>query len=134
MRFTLRLKLLAVVGVATIALIVLTVSSSLSERAVEVQIDSIRDTYLPKIRLRPELAASFEHLIRTIQSAVEAADVDLLAPASAERDAILQSVAAARDAMTGGQSAALRLALDDYFDSAIPVERRLIPSAGDQGA
>jgi signal transduction histidine kinase/DNA-binding response OmpR family regulator len=134
MRFTLRLKLLAVVGVATIALIALTVSSSLSERAVETQIDSIRDTYLPKIRLRPQLTASFEHLIRTIQSAVEAADVDLLAPASAERDAILQSVAAARDAMTGGQSAALRLALDDYFDSAIAVSRRLITGDGDEGA
>jgi signal transduction histidine kinase/DNA-binding response OmpR family regulator len=134
MRFTLRLKLLAVVGVATIALIVLTVSASLSERAVEVQIDSIRDTYLPKIRLRPELSASFDHLIRTIQSAVEAADVDLLAPAGAERDALLQSVAAARDAMTVGQSAALRLALDDYFDSAIAVSRRLIAGDGDEVA
>src|SRR5215813_6321177 len=131
MRFTLRLKLLAVVGVATVALIALTVSSSLSERAIEVQIDSIRDTYLPKIRLRPELTASFDHLIRTIQSAVEAADVDLLTPASAERDAILQS-AAARDAMTGGQRAALRLALDDYFDAAIAVSRRLIAGDGDE--
>src|SRR5215468_7875007 len=134
MRFTLRLKLLAVVGVATIALIALTVSSSLSERAVEGQIDSIRDTYLPKIRLRPELSASFDHLIRTIQSAVEAADVDLLAPASAERDAILRSVSAAHDAMTAGQSAALRLALDDYYDSAIAVSRRLIAGDGDEVA
>src|SRR6185503_2691496 len=134
MRFTLRLKLLAIVGVATIALISLTVSSSLSEHAVERQIDSIRDTYLPKIRLRPELGASFEHLVRTIQSAVEAADMDLLAPATAERDAVLRLIFGARDAITVGQSAALRLAVDDYFDSAIAISRQLISGDGGEGA
>jgi signal transduction histidine kinase/CheY-like chemotaxis protein len=134
MRFTLRLKLFAIVGVATIALICLTVSSSLSEHAVERQIDSIRDTYLPKIRLRPELAATFEHLVRTIQNAVEAADADLLAPAGAERDAVLAMIVRARDAMTVGQSAALRLAIDDYFDSAIATSRQLIAGDGGEAA
>jgi signal transduction histidine kinase/CheY-like chemotaxis protein len=134
MRFTLRLKLFAIVGVATIALISLTVSSSLSEHAVERQIDSIRDTYLPKIRLRPALAGTFEHLVRTIQNAVEAADPDLLAPASAERDAVLAMIVGARDAMTVGQSAALRLAIDDYFDSAVATSRQLIAGDGGEAA
>ncbi|HZJ64051.1 MAG TPA: ATP-binding protein, partial [Kofleriaceae bacterium] len=134
MRFTLRLKLLAIVGVATIALILLTLSSSLSEHAVERQIDSIRDTYLPKIRLRPELTAAFEHLVRAIQSAVEAADADLLAPATAERDAMLRLIVGARDAMTVGQSAALRLAIDDYFDSALATSRQLITGDGGEAA
>jgi hypothetical protein len=134
MRFTLRLKLLAIVGVATIALIALTVSNSVSEHAVEAQIDSIRDTYLPKIRLRPELGAAFEHLVRTIQNAVEAADMDLLAVAAADRDAVLRSVREAGDALTAGQSATLRLAMDDYYDSAVAVSRRLIAGDGGEAA
>jgi len=134
MRFTLRVKLFAIVGVATIALISLIVSSSVSEHAVEVQVDSIRDTYLPKVRLRPELGASFERLARTIQNAVEASDVDLLAPATAERDAVLRLIVNARDAMTVGQSAALRLAVDDYFDSALSMSRQLITGAGGEAA
>ncbi|HSR96055.1 MAG TPA: ATP-binding protein, partial [Kofleriaceae bacterium] len=134
MRLTLRLKLFAVVGLAALALIALTVSSSLSERAVDAQIDRIRDTYLPKIRFRPALVASFEHLNRTIQNAVEAADLDLLAPATAERDAIFQSIGAANDAMTSGEAAALRLAIGDYFDSALAVSRRLIAGGGDEAA
>jgi signal transduction histidine kinase/DNA-binding response OmpR family regulator len=131
MRFTFRFKLLAIVGVATIALIALTVSNSVSERAVEGQIDSIRDTYLPKIRLRPALTASFDHLVQTIQNAVAAADADVLASVSSERDAVLGLLASGRDAMSAGQSATLRLAIDDYFDSALVVSRRLI--AGDGG-
>jgi signal transduction histidine kinase/DNA-binding response OmpR family regulator len=134
MRFTLRLKLLAIVGVATIALIVVTVSNSVSEHAVEAQIDSIRDTYLPKIRLRPELGAAFERLVRTIQNAAEAADMDLLAMATADRDAILRSIQGAGDAMTAGQIATLHLAMDDYYDAAVAVSRRLIAGDGGEAA
>ena len=131
MRFTLRFKLFAIVAVAAVALIVLTVSSELSEQAVGAQVASIRDTYLPKIRLRPELATAFDRLTRTIQNAVEASDADLLAPATGERDTVLRLITETHDAMTVGQSAALRLAIDDYFDAAIAVSRRLI--AGDGG-
>ncbi len=125
MRFTLRFKLFAIVAVSAVALIVSTISSSVSERAVEAQVDSIRDTYLPKIRLRPELENAFEHCVRTIQGAAEAADADLLVPASGDREAVLRLIDT-RDAMTVGQSAALRLAFDDYFDSAMSVSRRMI--------
>jgi len=131
MRFTLKFKLLAIVAVAAIALVVLTVASGFSERVVENQVDAIRDTYLPKIRLRPQLASGFDHLARSIQNAVEAADLDLLAPATAERDKLVRLLAETHDAMTVGQSAALRLAIDDYFDSAVAVSRRSI--AGDAG-
>ncbi|HEY1552866.1 MAG TPA: histidine kinase dimerization/phospho-acceptor domain-containing protein, partial [Kofleriaceae bacterium] len=128
---TLRLKLFAIVTAAAIAVIALTVSSGLSDRAIETQVDSIRETYLPKIRLRPTLTAAFEHLSRTIQNAVEAADADLLGGAAGERDALLRSAAEARDAMTMGQLATLSFAVNAYFDAAIAVSRKLI--AGDGG-
>jgi signal transduction histidine kinase/DNA-binding response OmpR family regulator len=131
MRFTLRFKLFAIVAVAAIALVVLGVASGVSERVVEGQVDSIRDTYLPKIRLRPQLEAKFDHLVRTIQNAVGAAELDMLGTAATERDDLVQLLADTHDAMTVGQSAALRLAIDDYFDSAMTVSRRLIN--GDAG-
>ncbi|MEO8845469.1 MAG: response regulator [Kofleriaceae bacterium] len=130
MRFTLRFKLLGLVGVAAIALIALTISSAVFEHAVEVQVDSIRDTYLPKIRLRPQLEGAFERLTRTIQNAVEASDADLLTPATAEKASVVQLISTTHDAMTVGQSAALRLAIDDYFDTAIIASRRLIAGEG----
>ena len=130
MRATLRFKLFAIVAIAAIALIALTVSSGLSERTVELQVGGIRDTFLPKIRLRPALTTAFEHLGRTIQNAVEAADADLLTATTVERDAVLRLVADTHDALTMGQSAALRLAIEDYFDSAIAASRRLIAGEG----
>ena len=130
MRFTLRFKLFAIVAVAAIALVVLGVASGVSERVVEGQVDSIRDTYLPKIRLRPLLDAKFDHLVRTIQNAVGAAEVDMLGTAATERDGLIQLLAETHDAMTVGQSAAVRLAIDDYFDSAMTVSRRLISGDG----
>ena len=112
----LRFKLFAIVAVAAAALIALAISSGFSERAVEAQVDSIRDTYLPKIRLRPELIGAFDRLTRTIQNAVEAADADMLAAATTERDAVLR-LSDTHDAISVGQSATLRLAVEDYVDS-----------------
>ncbi|HEY6033776.1 MAG TPA: hypothetical protein VIV58_05935, partial [Kofleriaceae bacterium] len=131
MRFTVRFKLFAIVAVAAIALIVLAVASGVSEGVVENQVDAIRETYLPKIRLRPQLEAKFEHLVRTIQNAVGAADLDLLGPAAVEHDGLVRLLADTHDAMTVGQSAALRLAIDDYVDAALRVSKRSI--AGDAG-
>jgi signal transduction histidine kinase/DNA-binding response OmpR family regulator len=131
MRFTVRFKLFAIVAVAAVSLVVLALSSGVSERVVERQVDSIRDTYLPKIRLRPVLDAKFDHLVRTIQNAVGSAEVDMLGTAATERDGLVQLLAETHDAMTVGQSATLRLAIDDYFDSAMTVSRRLIN--GDAG-
>jgi len=130
MRATLRFKLFAIVAVAAVALIGLTVWSSISERAVETQVEGIRDQYLPKIRLRPALTASFERLSRTIENAVAASDADLLAQATGEHDAVLKVLIGGRDALNAGQSATLQLAIADYYDSAIATSKRLIAGEG----
>jgi len=130
MRFTIRFKLFAIVAVAAIALIVLTVSAGFSEHAVEAQVDSIRDTYLPKIRLRPTLTAAFAHFVGTFKNAVDAADVDTLATTVAEHDALLKLVSTSREALTLGESAVLRLGIDDYYAAALAASRRLIEGGG----
>jgi signal transduction histidine kinase/DNA-binding response OmpR family regulator len=130
MKFTLRFKLFAIVAVAAAALVALVVSSAVSERAVQRQIDDIRDTYLPKIRLRPQLQADFDHLGRTIQSAFEASDADLLGQADPQRAALLAAIADGRSAMPPGQGDALARAVDDYAATATATTRKLIAGAG----
>ena len=131
MRLTLRFKLVAMVVVAALCLLVLAASSEIYERRVETQIDSIRAGYLPKIRARPRLEAGFEKVARTIQDAAQASDADLLAAAETARQALIADLVAADDAMTVGQIAALRLAIEDYYASAIAVSRTLIAGGGE---
>jgi signal transduction histidine kinase/DNA-binding response OmpR family regulator len=129
-RATLRFKLFALVAACAVALIALTVWSSIAERTIETQVNGIRDTYLPKIRLRPELSAAFDRLSRTIQNAFEASDADLLGAASSEHDAIVKIIGDAHDALTMEQSAQLRFLVEEYFATAIATTRRLIAGEG----
>lgn len=129
MQLSLRIKLFAIVMVAAVALIAVTIFSGISERNVEVEIESIRDTYLPKIQLRSELSASFTKLSQDMQSAVEAADADLLAEATNDYNAVLTIITSFRG-MTIGQAAALRLAVSDFFDTAVMLSKKLIAGEG----
>jgi hypothetical protein len=129
MQVSLKIKLFAIVLVSSVALIALTIFSGISEKNVEIEVDSIRDTYLPKIEVRSALAASFTKLSQDMQSAVEAADADLLAAATDDYNSILAIINASRG-MTLGQAAVLRLAVSDYFDTAVPLSKRLIAGEG----
>jgi signal transduction histidine kinase/DNA-binding response OmpR family regulator len=134
MRIALRLKLFVLVAIAIGSLLVVAVASSVYEQRVIDQVDSIRETYLPKIRLRPQLQAGFERLARTLQNAVEASDADLLATADKEHQQLLRDVSSATDALTMGQIAALRYAIDDFYAAASDVSRQLIAGPSDEGA
>ncbi len=134
MRIALRLKLFVLVAISIGSLLVVAVASSVYEQRVIDQVDSIRETYLPKIRLRPQLQAGFEQLARTLQNAVEASDADLLATADTEHAKLLTDVSIATDALTSGQIAALRLAISDYYAAAAAVSRHLIAGPSDDAA
>jgi signal transduction histidine kinase/DNA-binding response OmpR family regulator len=134
MRVALRLKLFILVAIAIASLLVVTIASSVYEQRVNGQVDSIRDTYLPKIRLRPQLQTEFEQLARTLQNAYEASDADQIAMAEPEHARLLHDVSAAKDALTAGQIAALRFAIDDYFALASSVTRQLITGPSDDAA
>jgi signal transduction histidine kinase/CheY-like chemotaxis protein/HAMP domain-containing protein len=133
MRFTLRLKLIAIVAVGAISMLVLTLTGAAYEDRLERHIGSIRQSYLPKIRLQPQLENAFEAVGRTLQQAVDASDPDLLAGAEKERQALLQTISGAYEAITAGQIAAVRLAVDDYFTSALAISRKLISGETGEG-
>jgi PAS domain S-box-containing protein len=117
---------MSIVGIAALALVLLTVASGVVARRAEVQLAAIQDRYLPKIVLQPELDASFERLRRGFQDAVGAHDAETLAITKNLKDRFLSQLAAADKAVEPDDGAALRRALDDYYEAALDVSRRLI--------
>ncbi len=126
MRFTFRAKLLTIVGTAALAFLVLIVASALIADRTEQQLTKIRDRYLPKVELRPQLEGQFERIARGLQDAVAAHDAQALTATRELKNSFLQQLAAAREAVDATQAAALQSAIDDYYAVAYDVSRRLI--------
>lgn len=131
MRLDLRAKLMTIVGSAAVALIIVMVVSIVTTRRVSTQLTRIQDHHLPKLELQPKLTAQFDLLRRTFQDAVAARDLDALGRAREVEAVLLQQLDTARDVVDRTQAAALRLAIEEYYDAARDVSRRLI--AGETG-
>ena len=70
MNLSFRSKLLALVATAGFALALLVLSSAIIAGRVERNLDDIRQRYLPKVGLRPQLSAQLERIQRGFQDAV----------------------------------------------------------------
>src|SRR5260370_439323 len=103
MRFTFRLMLLTIVGIAGLAFLVLIVASAVIADRTERQLINIRDRYLPKVELRPQLEGQFERIVRGLQDAVAAHDAQALAATRELKDSFLQQLAAAHAAVDPAQ-------------------------------
>src|SRR2546423_7769899 len=93
MNLSFRSKLLALVAIAGFALGILILASAIITRRVEKNLDDIRQQYLPKIGLRPQLAAQLERLQRGFQDAVFASDTEKLARTADLKKEFLQQLA-----------------------------------------
>ena len=129
MQLTMRLKLFAIIGVAALGLLLIAIAGVLIESRVDHQLATIRGEYIPKIGLADQLRTSLERVGRRFQDAADASDVDLLAEARREGQALIQQVAAAP--ILAPDAATLRAAIDDYQHAAEATTRRLI--AGEAG-
>jgi signal transduction histidine kinase len=126
MRLTFRATLTAIVGIAGLALALVTIVGATSARRVEAQIEAVQKRYLPRVEYGPKLGADFERLGRSFQDAVAAHDSDLLAGSAALQTTLLQTLDLARDAIPPADEASLRVVLDDYYAAARDVSARLI--------
>ncbi len=126
MRLSFRAKLALIVGAATLAFALLTVTSAVFAKTVETRLDTIQGRYLPKIELEPVLDSAFEKLRRGFQDAVAAHDTEGLAATLDLKRQLLERLAAASPAVDREKAAALRDALEDYCAAAYDVSRRLM--------
>ncbi len=131
MRLRFRAKLMAIVGTAAVAFLVLIGASLLLEREAARQTSDIRERYLPRLELGPELESQFERLRRALQDAVAADDAEALAATRVLLDELLASLERARDLLVAEQVDALRAAVLAYYETASDVSRRII--AGETG-
>jgi signal transduction histidine kinase/CheY-like chemotaxis protein len=123
---TFRAKLIAIVGVATVAFsITIGVSAIINQRVGE-QLGAIQQRFVPKMEIGPQLEAQFEQLRRTLQDAVAARDGDALDGTRDQYDGLMQRLAAAHDVLDAADAALLRSAIQEYYENAYDVSRRMI--------
>jgi CheY-like chemotaxis protein len=130
-RLSFRAKLIAIVGTAAAALVVLIIASAVISSRTERELAKIERDQLPKLQLGPRLQADFERLERAYQDSVAAHDADAVGATREIEAKLFADLDGARGAVTPGQAAVLRVAVDDYSSSALDVARRLI--AGETG-
>ena len=130
-RLSFRAKLIAIVGTAAAALGILIAASMVISSRAEQELIKIQERYLPRLQLGPQLQADFDRLKRGLQDAVAARDPEAIAATRQTEVAFLEDLDAAVGAVTPGQAAAMRAAMDDYYSAAVDVSRRLV--AGETG-
>ena len=131
MRLSFRAKLIAIVATATAALVILIAASVAISSRTEQELAKIQERHLPKLQLGPQLDADFERLKRAFQDAVAARDPEAINGTRAIVALFFEHLDANPGAVTPGQIAALRAAMDDYDAAAVDVSRRLM--AGETG-
>ncbi|HMJ11069.1 MAG TPA: ATP-binding protein [Polyangiaceae bacterium] len=126
MRLTVRRKLMAVAGIAALAFLFGVISNVLIAQSVGRQLTTIRERYVPRVELEPQLYGQFERISRGFQDAVAARDLDALATPRELKGKFEAQLDGARGALNPSDVAALRRALQDYYLTADSVSRRLI--------
>ena len=129
--YTFRFKLATIVAVGALAMLALAVTGAVVDRSIASEVRAIQNSHLPKVRLRPQLETGIDRMRQALQAAYDASDLDLLDDASRARAELRARLAKAGDAITAGQIATVRLAIDDYYDAAVAATRALV--AGDVG-
>ena len=126
MKSTFRAKLSAIFGAALLALLsVLIVSGAMGVRQNR-QLDDVQRRLVPKTELAPRLEAEFERLTRSLQDAVAAQDLVALDATIERRTTLFELLGGAGAALEPSTAAALRWAVQDYYQTALGVSRRLI--------
>ncbi len=126
MHLPLRAKLMAVVGVAAVAFVLLIAASALIASRVERQLSTIQERYVPRVELEPKLRREFERLQRAFQDAVASRDLDALDGIVELKEAFLAELDEGRGAVDPKNLEDTRAALNDYCAAADDVSRRLI--------
>jgi hypothetical protein len=126
LRWTFRGKLIAIVGSASFALVVLIVSGSLLSQRVTRQLRHIQDVLVPKLELGPKLSGQFAAITRALQDAVAAQDPDAIAETGELKDELLRELAGATGVVDPVAAQALKIMVEDYVAVAQQVSRRIV--------
>ncbi|HXK20699.1 MAG TPA: hypothetical protein VNG33_22970, partial [Polyangiaceae bacterium] len=131
MKTTFRAKLFAIFGAALLALISVMVVSAVMGVRQNRELDDVQGRLVPRTELGPRVEAEFERLTRGMQDAVAAQDPAALEATIERKAALFELINHAGAALDPASAASLRWAIQDYYQAAHEVSRRMI--AGDAG-
>jgi signal transduction histidine kinase len=123
---TLRAKLSVIVGAAAVGLALVMVSTALIGLRESRELQAIEGRLLPRLALGPRLEGDFDRLGRSMQDAVAAQDRQALDETRSIRNAMFDRIGGAPGGISPSQASAMRQTMDDYYQAALDVSRRLI--------
>jgi CheY-like chemotaxis protein/HAMP domain-containing protein len=126
-----RARLMTIVGATGVAFLLVILVSGLIGLREERKLTEIERRLVPRLALGPLMDAELGALTRGLQDAAGAQDPEMLAETRLLRDRLLATLASAPDAMSSADLARVRTAIEDYFDTAYDVAKRLVQ--GDRG-
>ncbi len=131
MHLSFRVRLMTIVGATGVAFLLVILVSWLIGLREERKLTEIERRLVPKLALGPLMDAELGGLTRGLQDAAGAQDPEMLAETRLLRDRLLATLASAPDAMSSADLLRVRTAIEDYFDTAYDVAKRLVQ--GDRG-
>jgi CheY-like chemotaxis protein/signal transduction histidine kinase len=128
---SLRSKLFLIVTTATMAVALVLATGALMGARFSRDLNDVEARLVPKVELGPRLEAEFERMRQAIQDAVAAQDPAALDATLAQRTKLFDLIGSAGTVLTPADAAALRWAIQDYYEASRDISRRLI--AGETG-
>ena len=126
MSVTIRAKLFWIFGAALLALVaVLVASTSMGLRQTR-ELADVERRLIPKAELGPRIESELERLSRSMQDAVAAQDASALEATADHKTTIFELLARSGAALEPAQAASVRWAVQDYYEAARDVSRRMI--------
>ncbi|HEX3775804.1 MAG TPA: ATP-binding protein, partial [Polyangiaceae bacterium] len=127
---SLRAKLMLIVGIAALALLATLIGSAVFGLQQTRALTDVEQRLVPKLELGPKLLGEFDGMRQAMQDAVAAQDSAALAATLERRNQIFEILGEAK-VLSAADASLVRWAVNDYFDTAQDVSKRLI--AGETG-
>ncbi|HWL39256.1 MAG TPA: ATP-binding protein, partial [Gemmatimonadaceae bacterium] len=118
-------------GSSALALVAVILVSALSGLGQGRDLVNVEHRMVPRLLLGPQLESEFDRLARRLQDAVAAQDAAALEETRNGRTHLFELISSAGNALEPHDAAAVRWNIQDYYDKAMNVSRRLI--AGEAG-
>ncbi|MGH7283320.1 MAG: sensor histidine kinase, partial [Polyangiaceae bacterium] len=125
--------MMGIVGITILAFVAIVISSAALGREVELELTTIQTSYMPKLDLEPQLDAELEHIARGFQDAVATRDPDVLRETADSKARFVEELDRAGSAVDATAARNLRDALNEYYDAAYDVSRRMIADETGEG-
>jgi signal transduction histidine kinase/CheY-like chemotaxis protein/HAMP domain-containing protein len=121
-----RTKLTLIIGTTALGFVLMLGGVALSAHRQGLELQDVERRLVPKLELGPRLQFQFEQLRQSLQDAVAAQDLQALEGTRDKKNELLRLTAGASEVISDADLVPLRHAIQDYYNAAYDVSRRMI--------